>query len=87
MFKIISVNDIKISVSAGTAMALAAGVSIYSAATIKDTSLSIYFLPIAVIFIGATIFIEGIHLLMNNTVERLKIDEKQKIEPNILDAN
>ena len=46
----------------GTAMALAAAVSIYSAAIVEDTDSIKYFMWITLIFIAAACFIEYMHI-------------------------
>lgn len=51
-------TDINIPGSAGTAMAVASAVSIYSATLVSD-SFKIYFLLMTIVFIVATLIIEG----------------------------
>ena len=63
--------------SAGTAMALAAGVSIYSAAKVTDIHLAILFLVMTFIFIVATYYIEKMHLKSNPKCDEL-LEEYKK---------
>ena len=58
----------------GTAMALGAAVSIYSAAIVVDTSSIKYFLWITLIFIAAACFIEYMHLIKDKIKARYTED-------------
>ena len=54
----------------GTAMALAAAVSIYSAAILEDTSFTECFLWITVLFIIATLVIELMSMIKEKTIAK-----------------
>ena len=84
-------SDINIPGSPGTAMALAAGVSIYSAALVDaDAEITKYFLLTTVCFIVATIFIELLHRVTKvstgkNVLSLSPNDEKTKVDLKIDD--